>query len=82
MCCHDHKKKHLEMTDLFFRVLAHLIEIVKRGKNKKIKKSATVLPSSNLDPAVEGRQNDPVQEENSVQHVTDLWLGESGCKKR
>lgn len=44
------------------------------------KKGATVMPSSNLDPAVEGRQNDPVQEKNSIQHVTDLWLRESGWK--
>lgn len=36
------------------------------------------MPSSNLDPAIESRQNDPVQEKNSIQHITDLWLRESG----
>lgn len=40
--------------------------------------SVVLFSGRDLDPAVEGRQNDPVQEENSVQHVTDLWLGESG----
>lgn len=43
-------------------------------------KSATEMPSSNLDPAIESRQNDPVQEKNSIQHITDLWLRESGWK--
>lgn len=33
-----------------------------------------VLQSANLDPTVKGCQNDAVQEEDSIQHVADLWL--------
>lgn len=32
--------------------------------------------STNLNPAVEGREDDAVQEQNSIQDVTDLWIGD------
>lgn len=32
--------------------------------------------STNLNPAVESREDDAVQEQNSIQDVTDLWIGD------
>lgn len=32
--------------------------------------------STNLNPAVESREDDAVQEQNSIQDVADLWIGD------